>query len=432
MFEEFMKANYDLIIAGGGTAGVATAISAAKLNLNVLVIEKNTFLGGSMTGALVMPMMKNLLKNGKNLSGEIVNELMSEMRKTGDALTYSDKNTGWFNSEMLKCTLDDMFEKYGVDVLFDSVVTDAKLSENKIQNIQITYAGQKKYLKAKYFVDATGNGDLASLCGANFKNGNDGVNQAMTLRFIATNVELKRFADFLKSIDDDREISPISEINGEIHLSTACTWDNDIWKLKPYFEKAVQDGVLKEQDCAYFQIFTIPNQPSSVAFNAPRIFAKKSLNPLNPEDTSYALIQGRKQIRRLMAFCKKYLPGFENAYIAQIAPMLGIRDSRRIEGEYELTERDILECKKFENAAAKSNYPIDVHSLKKNENVLNKISDDDYFEIPLEAMKVKGIDNLFAAGKIISATFLAQAALRIIPNCLSMGESLGKYIAKLK
>ncbi len=427
-----MKAKYDLIIAGGGTAGIATAISAAKSNLSVLVIEKNTYLGGSMTGALVMPMMKNMLKNGENLSGELVNELMSEMRKTGDALTYSDKNTGWFNSEMLKCTLDDMFEKYEVDVLFDSVVTGAKLSQNQIKNIEITYAGQTKYFEAKYFVDATGNGDLASLCGVKFKNGNDGINQAMTLRFVAGNVDIKKFAEFLKSIDDDREISPISKVNGEIHLSTACTWDNDIWILKPYFVQAVKDGVLKEEDCAYFQIFTIPNQPASIAFNAPRIFAEKSLNPLNPEDTSYAFIQGRKQIRRLMAFCKKYLPGFENAYVTQIAPMLGIRDSRRIEGEYELSEYDILACKKFKNTAAKSNYPIDVHSLKKNENILNKISEDDYFEIPLEAMKAKGVSNLFIAGKIISATFLAQAALRIIPNCLSMGESLGKYIAKLK
>ena len=423
---------YDLIIAGGGTAGCAVAVNGAKSGLKVLVIEKNTYLGGSMTGALVMPMMKNMLKNGKELSGEFVKELMDEMRKTGDALTYSDNKIGWLNSEMLKCTLDDLFEKYGVDVLFDTAVTGAMLKNGKIETIETVYAGQKQTIKAKYFVDATGNGDLATLCRANYKNGNDGNNQAMTLRFIAGNVDIKRFAEFLKGIDDDRIVSPIEEINGEIHLSTACTWDNEIWKLRPYFKQAVDDGVLKEEDCAYFQLFTIPNQPASVAFNAPRIYAEKSLNPLSAEDTTYALIQGRKQIRRLMNFCKKYLPGFENSYVSQIAPMLGIRDSRRIEGEYELSEDDILSCKKFENSVAKSNYPIDVHSLKKDGSILNKISDDDYFEIPLDALKVKGVENLFMAGKIISATFLAQASLRIIPNCLSMGESLGKYIAKLK
>ena len=163
-------------------------------------------------------------------------------------------------------------------------------------------------------------------------------------------------------------------------------------------------------------------------FNAPRIFSEKSLNPLNPEDTSFALIQGRKQIRRLMNFAKKYLPGFENAYISQIASQLGIRDSRRIECEYCLTEEDILSAKKFDNPVAKSNYPIDVHSREKNKSILDKLKEYEYFEIPLEALMVKGFDNLFVVGKTISTTFLAQAAIRIIPNCLTMGENLGKYI----
>ncbi len=422
---------YDLIVIGGGTSGCATAINAAKNGLKVLIVEKNSFLGGSMTGSLVMPMMKNFLTNGTDLSGDFCKELMNELSKTKDALTFSDNNYGWFNSEMLKCILDDLCEKYNIKVYFDSIVTNATISDNQLTSVEISYCGQKIQEKAKYFADASGNGDLAYLCGANFENGSNGKNQAMTLRFIATNVDIEKFAQFLRRIDDNAEISPISDINGETHLSTACTWDNDIWKLKPYFEKAVKDGVLTKEDCAYFQIFTIPNQPTSITFNAPRIFSEKSLNPLQPEDTSFALVQGRKQIRRLMNFAKKYLPGFENAYISQIAPMLGIRDSRRIECGYMLSEEDILSAKKFPNAVAKSNYPIDVHSLEKNKSILNKLKENDYYEIPLESLKVKNFDNLFVTGKIINATFLAQASLRIIPNCLTMGENLGKHIAQL-
>ncbi|MCQ2957885.1 MAG: FAD-dependent oxidoreductase [Candidatus Gastranaerophilales bacterium] len=421
---------YDLIVAGGGTAGCATAISAAKNGLRVLLIEKNTFLGGSMTGALVMPMMKNILKNGLDLSGDFAKELMAELRETNDSLIFDDGNYGWFNSEMLKCTLDDLCEKYNVKILFDSIVTNVSMNNNKINSVEVSYCGQKIEKKGKYFVDATGNGDLAMLCGAGFQNGNNNENQAMTLRFIMSNVNIKEFSKYLREIDDNEEISPICNINGEIHLSTACTWDNDIWKLKPLFEKAVENGELAEEDCAYFQIFTIPNQPTSMAFNAPRIYADKSLDPLEVNDTSYALIQGRKQIKRLLKFVKKYLPGFQNAYISQIAPMLGIRDSRRINCEYRLTEDDILSCKKFENTVAKSNYPIDVHSREKNKSVLNKLSDNEFFEIPLESLKVKDIENLFVAGKIIDSTFLAQAAIRIIPNCLTMGENLGKFISK--
>lgn len=421
---------YDLVIIGGGTAGCATAITAGKKGLKVLIIEKNSFLGGSMTGGLVMPMMKNFLKDGTDLNANFPKELMNELKNVNGSLTFNDNNYGWFNSELLKCALDNLCAKYNVDIFFESIVTNAEYDNGKITSCKIQYCGQKIKIEGKYFVDATGNGDLANICKVDFENGDNGINQAMTLRFIAEGVDVKRFAEFLRSIDDNEEISPICEIDGQIHLSTACTWDNDIWKLKPYFEKAVQDGVLKEEDCAYFQIFTIPNQPNAITFNAPRIFAEKSLNPLDVKDISYALIQGRKQLQRLMNFAKKYLIGFENAYISQIAPTLGIRDSRRIKCEYELSEEDILSAKKFENSVAKSNYPIDVHSCEKNKSILNKLTENDYFEIPLECLKVKNFDNFFVAGKIISSTFLAQAALRIIPNCLSMGENLAEYIAK--
>ncbi len=422
---------YDLIIAGGGTAGCATAISAAKEGLKVLIIEKNSFLGGSMTGALVLPMMKNSLKNGTNLSSDFCDELMALLKETNDSITFSDGNNGWFNPEILKCILDDLCEKYKVKILFESVITDVNQENGSLRSVEVLSCGNKKQISAKNFVDATGNGDLAHLCRAKWQNGLDNINQAMTLRFIAGNVDLKRFAEFLREIDKNEEVSPIDEIDGQIHLSTACTWDSEAWALKPLFKKAVAEGVLKEEDAAYFQIFTIPNQPNAVAFNAPRIFSEKSLDPLNPEDVSFALIQGRKSIRRLINFCKKYLVGFENAYISQIAPLLGVRDSRRIEGEITLTEKDILLAKKFENPAAKSNYPIDVHSYEKDKSILNKLKENEYFEIPIEALKVKGFKNLYCAGRNISSTFFAQAALRIIPNCLSMGESLGRYLSKL-
>jgi len=420
---------YDVVIIGGGTSGSATAISAAKEGLKVLVVEKNSFLGGSMTGAMVVPMMKNFLKNGVDLSGNFPRELMSIMEKQNEAITFNDNNYGWFNPEMLKCTLDDLFEKYNIDVYFDSIVIDTKIENNKIVSCDFLNCGQKHTIEAKYFVDASGNGDLINLAGIPFENGNNSQNQAMTLRFVVANVDIKKFAKFLRNTDKDEEISPICEINGNTHLSTACTWDNENWKLLPIFKKAVEDGVLQKEDCAYFQIFTIAGQPNAITFNAPRIYAEKNLNPLEIKDTSYALKQGRKQIRRLMNFTKKYLPGFENAYISQIAPMLGIRDSRRVDGVYKLTKDDIITNKRFDNVMAKSNYPIDVHSREKNKSMLTKMEGNSFFEIPLDSMKVKNITNLYVTGKIISADFLSQAALRIIPNCLSMGESLGKYLA---
>ena len=134
---------YDLVVIGGGTAGCATAISAAKEGLSVLIIEKNSFLGGSMTGALVTPMMKNLLSSGENLSGDFCNELMERLQKTNDSLTFSDNNNGWFNPEMLKCVLDDLCEENNVDVFFDSIVNSVEVIDGKIVSLEFLNCGQK-------------------------------------------------------------------------------------------------------------------------------------------------------------------------------------------------------------------------------------------------------------------------------------------------
>jgi len=169
---------------------------------------------------------------------------------------------------------------------------------------------------------------LAALSGINFEADE---HQAMSLRFIMANVDIYSLAKWLLDQDPDSGVTSVDYTDyDKVLLTTACTSDEGNWKLRPFFNLAVREGVLKPEDTEYFQIFTIPGQKDAIAFNCPRISALKKLNPLDQWDISYAYIQGRKQIRRLVTFCKNYLAGFEDAYVSQIAPMLGIRDSRRI------------------------------------------------------------------------------------------------------
>jgi len=422
-----MNKNWDLIVAGGGTSGVAAAISAAKNGCKVLIIEKNSFLGGSATGSLVTPMMKNITHSGENLTHGLILEVLDRLSKSNNSASFQDGNNGWFNPEMLKCVLDDFCEENNIEILFDTVVIGANVENNNITSVKCWNKGGNSDLKAKYYIDATGDADLAALSGVSFESKE---HQTISLRFIMANVNLDDFAQWLTEIDPDSSVTEIDYHNIEtILLTTAYTWDNRGWKLKPFFALAVREGILKEEDTAYFQVFSIPGQKNALAFNCPRISANHELDPLNPEDISYAYIQGRKQIRRLVKFCKKYLSGFEEAYISQIAPQLGVRDSRRIKGLYKLTEEDILNAKKFDNAAAKSNYPIDIHANQKGGNELKNLSHDQYYEIPLESMLLENIKNLLVVGRCISTSFKAQASIRIQPNCWSMGEFAGKYIA---
>ena len=240
-------------------------------------------------------------------------------------------------------------------------------------------------------------------------------------------IDLNVFSKWLLEYDKDRNVTTVEDIGGQIHLSTAYTWDMDrAWALRPLFKDAEDKGILKPHDSNYFQVFTVAGMPDTIAFNCPRIIDYN--NTLAVKDTSKALILARKTILRLSEFCKTYFPGFENAYISNIADMLGVRTSRRIRGKYIYTMEDIVTGKKFENPVVVANYPIDVHSRKKNSSTLKMVQD---YEIPIECMMSNDIDNLFVAGRCISADFMAQGALRVQTSCFSMGEGVARYIAKL-
>ena len=166
--------------------------------------------------------------------------------------------------------------------------------------------------------------------------------------------------------------------------------------------------------------------PDTVAFNCPRVIDYN--NSLEVKSISKALLLARQNIYRYLIFCRKYFPGFENAYISNIADMLGVRVSRRIRGKYIYTIDDLKSGKKFEHPVVISNYPVDVHSNRKNNSTLKAYSD---YQLPIEALMSADIDNLFVAGRCLSADFLAQGALRVQASCFSMGEGVAKYIRTL-
>lgn len=422
-----MSMKWDLIVAGGGMAGTSAAISAARNGLKVLLIEKNGFLGGCATASLVTPMMKNNDAKNNPLNQGLCKEILNRLAKYKHSATHPDGNPGWFNPEELKFLLDDLCDEAGIDILFDTVIVGAEKEGSKIISVNcVNKAGYQKY-HADFFIDATGDADLAAYAGVPFESDK---HQSMSLRFTMENVNLYKFSQWLTDIEPEMVLSSVEYIDFEtVLLTTAHTNENIGWKLRPYMSLAVRDEVLKPEDIEYFQIYTIPGQKNAISFNCPRIYSPRPLNPVDPWDISYAYKQGRQQIKRLEEFCKKYLIGFEEAYISQVAPNLGIRESRRITGKYQLTEFDIIEGKKFQNPAARCNYPFDIHGHKKDEKEISKINKNDYYEIPIESLIPQNISNLMVAGKCLSASFKAQSSARIIPNCIAMGESAGKYCA---
>ncbi len=434
-----MNKFYDVIIIGGGTAGCATAYIAGKLGLKVLLIEKGIHLGGTMTSGLVVPVMKS---GNHQINTDFYNILVEEMHKVGGQVTYQD-NSGWFNPELMKIVLDKMMKDVSVDVRYNAEVKDVKtegkyvlsLETNKeilsVYNEEVDtdnnsierYKPLSVYIGAKYFVDATGNCDFSNNINCKFLEMKSEY-QPMSLRFLMSGIDIEKFGKWLLEKDTDRNVTTVENIDGVTHLSTAYTWDTDKqWALAPFFDKAVNEGLLKDSDRNYFQVFTVAGMPTTLAFNCPRI--PENLNPNLVKDTSKALIEGREAIYRLSLFCKKYFPGFENAYISNIADFLGVRVSNRLKGKYVYTIDDLKSGKKFEHPALISNYPVDVHNKSKNTSTLEKTGE---YQLPIESLMSYDYDNLFVVGRGISADYMAQGALRVQASCFSMGEAVAKYI----
>lgn len=414
-----MNKKYDVIIAGGGTAGCACAYIAGKLGLKTLIVEKNSFLGGSITSSLVIPAMKTS-ENAINTT--FFDTFYDELVKVGGAITYIDGNKGWFNPELTKIILDKMMLEAGVEILYNSWISeiDKNLSTYSVaiynDNNLINRGELLLHTETKYLVDATGDAKICKKLNSEFLE-NENKTQPINLRFIMSGINIEELSNWLMEFDKNRDVTTSCKIDGKIYLSTAYTWDSNAnWALKPLFKQAIEEGVLKEEDSNYFQIFSVAGTADSIAFNCPRLLN----NPQNPYQ------EGRFSILRISNFCKKYLKGFENAYISNIANSIGVRVSRRVKGKYIYTQEDLKTGKTFENPVVISNYPIDIHSDKKDCSKLEKVYKE--YQLPIESLIVD--DNLFVIGRCISADFEAQAALRIIPSCFSMGEGLAKYLAK--
>lgn len=427
---------YDLVVVGGGTAGCAAAYTAGKLGLKTLLIERKIHLGGTITSGLVIPVMKS---GNNQINTSFREALTAELKRLGGQTTFQN-NSGWFNPELAKIALDNLMKEANVEVFFDTHIIDVKHEDRLIKKIKISKEilsvsndplemEQKKLsvsIGAKYVIDATGNCEIGKICDCRFLE-KDKEFQPVTLRFMMGGVDLKTFSDWIIEYDKDRNVTTCEVIDGEIHMSTAYTWDKDRkWALEPLFADAVKKKILKRYDTNYFQLFTVPGMPDTVAFNCPRIIDYN--NSLEVKSISKALLLARQNIYRYLNFCREYFPGFKQAYISNIADMLGVRASRRIMGKYIYTLEDLKAGKTFEHPVVISNYPVDVHSHKQNGSTLKTYCE---YQLPLESLMSADYDNLFVAGRCLSADYMSQGALRVQSSCFSMGEGVAKYIRSL-
>lgn len=406
---------FDVIVCGGGTAGSCAAIAAARLGARTLIVEQLGFLGGSQTGALVLPYMNYHAGEQQLITGmhqEIIDRL-------GDY--PGGVNTRYFNYELLKYVLEDMALEAGVELLYHTFLAEAVVEDSRLAKVIAYNKSGRQELAASQFIDCTGDADIAFRAGVPCESGRpeDGLNQSASLRFVVGNVDLDALAVRITELTD-RPCSPPEVQMGFSKGHTVAP------KIEEIVDRAAFEGVFTPEEGGYVQFFSVPGRPGEVAFNCPRV---TFVNGARAEDLTKVQVQGRRTIPKIIEFCRRYLAGFDNAYLLTTAPLPGIRESRRIVGEYVLTAEDCLQPTRFDDRIAKSSYPIDVHNPSGVGVTLKALPRGEYHDIPFRCLVPLKVDDLLVAGRCISTTFEAQAAIRIEPTCRAMGEAAGTAAA---
>ncbi|MDD4165264.1 MAG: FAD-dependent oxidoreductase [Eubacteriales bacterium] len=410
----------DIVVCGGGTAGAFAAISAAEQGKKVLLIEQFGSIGGSATNALVLPIMSTHIEGNPQCS-----YISKKVRNRIFSYGGSDESGRWFDPIILKIVLEELCLEAGVKLLYHTFISEVIREGSKMKGVLISNKAGLQIVEGNIFIDCTGDGDVSVLAGAGYTKGNPdtGKNQPISLRYIVSGIDKAALGEFFKSEIKRTGINiAINPDPANIYAAVTATGE---WTLADLFKKAIANGDLAEEDRYYFQAFSIVGREDALAFNNPEFF--DCVDGTDPEHLTKTQIEGRQRIFKQLKFFKKYMKGFEKAYISEIAPMVGIRESRNIEAEYILSANDIISRRKFDDAICQSNYPVDIHGKSLDFTNYSKPVDDGkpYYEIPYRSLVVRGIDNLLVAGRCLGAEFLAQSSLRVQHSVRASGEAAG-------
>ena len=407
----FLKNEYDVVVAGGGIAGISAAVKAGRLGAKVILIEQYGFVGGMSTAGMVSPFMKHSIKDEILVRG-IFEELEKGMIKRKGMI-----DNGFYASAFRFAALE-LLRNARVDVLLNASIIKVNREKDRIKSLNILIHGYDIEIRGKVFIDTTGDAQLVYLGNFSYVKGDEktGKLQALTLFFRMGGTDFVRALDYVKKHKED--------------FFSWMTFDFDLAKIisvAGYFstvKKAIAQGRLSE-DVNYIFYTTLP-ESGEASFNTSNILG---LDGSTSSDLTKAEFIGREQVWQVVNLLRDDIPGFENSYLLETAIQVGVRETRRAIGDYVVQEEDITKFRKFDDAIARGCYGIDIHGQKDEESRLDEMPENDFYEVPLRALIVSDAKNLLVAGRCISATRKAHGALRIMPTSSATGEASGALAA---
>lgn len=410
----------DILIIGGGPSGIIAAKAAASDGNKVILIERGGYLGGCATKSLVIPLM-TFHAGKKQIVKGYADELIEKVRKNGGTIGHIEDPLGVaatvtpIETEIYKYVAQEYLLESKIEILYHTEALDVEVKNNKIESILVKTRSGIYGISAKYYIDATGDGEIAYLSGNDMKIGRkkDGKCQPMTMMFKVSNVDID---SLIRYVENNREEFVLGK-------NIKSLLDTKRVAISGFFSKIKEarkngDFTINRDRVLFFEL----NRRGEVAVNMSRVIDKISVRNF---DLSEATIEGRKQVIEIYNFLKKYIPGFKDSILVQSGDEIGVRESRRLVGEYELTEKDIVSKKIFEDTIALGSWPIDIHDPDGKELNLMEMQIGDYYGIPYRALLPKEIENLIVTGRAISTTHEALASMRVSPICMALGQAAG-------
>lgn len=431
-----MKHYYDVIVVGGGPAGIMSAMASGKLGASTLLVEKNGFLGGAATAAVLGPISPFHYMDEQVIDGlpqEFMDRLVKEKGSTGHMKTIdpygSGDSLGFYDREKYKYVAAEMLTEYGVDILYHCVLSSVQMDGNQVTGITVSdKSGNLLDFRAHVVVDATGDGDVAVRAGENYVLG-DAVTRKMSpssSMFEMANVDTEKVYQYILDNPDDFEfksdIVPMREFDSRLKQKYFVGQG-----FKRLVKQAVEKGDLTFGRDSVIVLNGI--HPNTMHFNATRICGKDATNVL---ERTASELDGRRQIESVSEFMIKYVPGFENAFVSVTGSEVGVRETRHIEGLYTLTGEDAYEGRKFEDAVSRGYFPIDLHNPDGAEGYGNGgvwMVLKDTFDIPYRSLVPKHVDGLILSGRCISGTSEAHGSYRTQGGIMGIGQAAGAAAA---